>query len=175
MIFNRSKGKDMAKPAKDLSSPVLKYSKPKILLVDMEKETESILKGEGYNILIGSYGTPYEVVKSDNLLPVIINGNLPFNLTEQEIVVINLKVTSTLIKAVGNKVTTDGENDWWASCTTGLVDPRPRLMIISQDSLNKIYSYGGILIVFADYKLEQNHFSGRVSKLYGYFEKDSDI
>jgi hypothetical protein len=59
-----------------------KYPRPKILLIDMKDETESVLKAEGYDVVAGSFGVPYRVPKEDKLFPVIINGSLPSNFTE---------------------------------------------------------------------------------------------
>jgi hypothetical protein len=163
MFFKKTKGEGFPLQKTGSGSVVVKYSKPKILLMDMGYETEDFLKKEGYNVAAGSFGTPYNVEKSDSYLPVIRNGKLPFNLSEQEIIVINLWVTSILNKPLGNKETPPGENDWWASCSVGLIDPRPRLMASVQDDFERIYSYGGVFIVFADSKVLQNLIFARIA------------
>jgi len=66
-----------------------KYPKPKILLLDLESEAESILKDAGYNVTSGSFGVPYKVPRDDNRSPVIPNGSLP-DFAEQEVVAVNL-------------------------------------------------------------------------------------
>jgi len=132
-----------------------KYSRPKILLVDMEEETETILKAEGYHVSVGSFGTPYRVLKSDDFLPVIINGSLPPDFAEHEIVVVELSSGTLLNGPRGEKYTSLGEEDWWASCSNGRIDPRPRMMADARDSFGTILSHGGIFIVFADKCISQ--------------------
>lgn len=71
-------------------SPSPKYSRPQILLLDMQPETGDTLKAAGYNVTVGSFGSPYQVDKHDGFEPVITNDDLPFHLSEQEVVVIDL-------------------------------------------------------------------------------------
>ncbi len=132
--------------------PILKYPRPKILLVDMKDETGTVLKAEGYNVTTGSFGTPYRVVMQDNFVPVIVNGFLPIDFTEQEIVVIDLVPAKALPGPSGDKHTSKGETDWWASCNRGMVDPRPRLMNGIRKDFDRIYSHGGVFIIFADHQ-----------------------
>ena len=73
-----------------------KYYYHKILLIDLKDEIKTVLKAEGYNVEAGSFGVPYRVPKDDTLFPVITNGSLPSNLTEREIIVIDLVPTDIL-------------------------------------------------------------------------------
>ena|SRR5215211_2549333 len=95
-----------------------KYPKPKILLLDLESEVESILKDAGYNVTSGSFGVPYKVPRYDSRSPVIPNGSLP-NFTEQEVVVMNLMSGNEMEEPSGEKLTSFGEPDWWASNSRG--------------------------------------------------------
>ncbi len=115
--------------------PVMKYPTPKILLVDMKDQTEAVLKTEGYNVTTGSFGVSYKVPMDDNFKPIIMNGNLPPNYNEQEIIVIDLVPAAPLVQSQGEKHTSPGEHDWWASCNRGVIDPRPRFMAVTQGCL----------------------------------------
>jgi len=162
--------------AKDSGSASLKYPKPKILLIDLPEETEGILRTDGYNVTTGSFGTPYKVKKSDNLYPVITNGNLPFNVSEQEVVVINLLITTILDGPKGDKETPDSEDDWWASCNLGLIDPRQKLIASVRDDFNRIYLHGGLFIVLSSPHVLQKTMVGRIVREYGSeFNKTEDI
>jgi hypothetical protein len=130
----------------------LKYPQPKILLLDMNNDVEVGLKEAGYNISTGSLGIPYKVPKSDKYLPVITNGDIPGDFAEQEIVIINLLPNDLLDGPKGEKITSDGENDWWASCRSGRIDPRPRRMAGAKEDFNRILQHGGVFIIFADDK-----------------------
>ena len=72
-----------------------KYPKPKILLVDLEREAESVLTDVGYNVVSGSFGVPYEVPRDYGFSSVIPNCSLP-NFGELEVVVVNLVRGDTL-------------------------------------------------------------------------------
>ncbi len=156
-----------------VTEPVLKYPKPKILLIDIQEEAENLLKAAGYNVTIGSFGSSYKVDKRDSFLPIITNEYLPWNLSEQEIVVIDL-LHNTLVEEVsGEKHTSPGENDWWASCSKGGIDPRPRSMFSERKSFDRILQHRGVFIIFADIRRQQKQFWGHLE--YGQFVKNSEF
>jgi len=140
----------------------LKYPKPKVLLLDIDSDIESNLKDAGYNVSNGSFGIPYKVPKEDGYQPVIVNGSMPSDVAEQEIIIINLLPRDVLDKPIGEKATSPGENDWWASCKYGQIDPRPRRMAQLQDSFDRIFKHGGVFIIFADDKEYQDLIWGRI-------------
>ena len=125
-----------------------KYEKPKILLIDLPEEVIERVRSAGFNASAGTFGSPYKVTKSDGYRPVITNADLP-NYSEQEIVFIDLTPPETLDNPVGEKLTSDGEPDWWAKCSSGEIDPRPRIMFMIQDSFDRILKHGGFFVIFA--------------------------
>jgi len=137
-----------ARQSRDL--PVPKYPKPKILLMDINDQTETALRTEGYTISIGSFGVPYRVEKGNGLLPVIMNATLPRDYTEQEIIVVDLKPGELVDPPEREKHTTPRQSDWWASCSRGVIDPRPRAMASVREAFDRILSHGGVFIIFAD-------------------------
>lgn len=154
-------------PAGDTTS--IKYPRPNILLVDLDVATEATLQAEGYNVSSGSFGTPYKVPKKDTLIPVINNGNLmKSSVSEQEIVIVNLLSGEALDEIQGEKHTSEGEDDWWAKCSHGVVDPRPRLMAYLQKDFGRIVEHGGVFVMFADYRHEQDLFWGHYEPGYGF-------
>ena len=56
----------------------------------MNSDAEIRLKDSGYNVSTGSFGIPYKVPVADGYQPVITNGNMPGDLAEQEIIIINI-------------------------------------------------------------------------------------
>lgn len=158
---------------KSSDPPVMKYPTPKILLVDMKDETETVLKAEGYNVTTASFGIPYRVPMEDKFVPVIVNGNFPGNFTEQEIVVIDLIPAQALPGPKGGKNTSPGETDWWASCNRGIVDPRPRFMHYVQKDLDRICSHGEVFIIFSDQPYSQKLVLGHYA--WGRLEEEEDI
>jgi hypothetical protein len=161
------------KSSEAIAESVLKYPQPKILLIDIQEEAETLLKAAGYNVTVGSFGRPYKVDKNDSLQPIITNENLPWNLSEQEIVVIDLLSNAPVAQEPGEKHTSLGENDWWASCSEGVIDPRPRSMLIERKSFDRILEHRGVFIIFADIRRQQKQFWGHLQ--HGHFIEESKI
>ena len=140
-------------PPNSAESTTPKYFHPRIILIDIEEQALLDLQAQGYNVCSGSFGTPYRVQKSDKLSPVLMETGILPDCTEQEIVIIDLNTGKPLTQSRGEKVTTDGQNDWWVRSTTGIIDPRPRLMDRVRELFDRILSHNGVFIIFAD---EQN-------------------
>lgn len=161
-----TKPKEIIKPKKIIKPKEInfKYDKPKILMIDTPEEATNALLNHGYNVSTGSFGNPYKVTQNDSYKPVICNWKLP-NITEQEIIIIDLEEPEILKEPKGKKHTSEGEDDWWASCNQGLIDPRPRAMRIHRKSFDRILSHGGLFVVFAKNREIQKMKFGH---LYGY-------
>jgi hypothetical protein len=87
--------------------------------------------------------------------PVIYKSDLP-NYTEQEIIIIDLTPPETLNNPEGEKMTSEGENDWWAKCSRGEIDPRPRAMSMVRNAFDRIFDHGGLFVIFAQSRLYQD-------------------
>lgn len=149
MKIKSKKGKE--NPKKD----GIKYQKPKILLIDLPSELTNKLKSAGFNVSAGTFGSPYKVEVSDEYQPVIPNPNLP-NFSEQEIIIIDLTLPQILDSPAGKKITSEGEDDWWAKCSLGFIDPRPYVMSWVKESFDRILNNGGAFVIFAQPRLYQN-------------------
>jgi len=143
--------KEKENPKKD----GIKYHKPKILLIDLPSKLTNKLKSAGFNVSAGTFGTPYKVEVSDNYQTVIPNPNLP-NFSEQEIIIIDLTAPPILNSPAGKKITSEGEDDWWAKCSLGFIDPRPYVMSWVKESFDRILNNGGAFVIFAQPRLYQN-------------------
>ena len=153
--------------------PEPRYPKPKILLIDITDDTEAVLKAAGYDVSQGSFGAPYRVEKKDGYLPVIPNHELP-SCDEKEIVIIDLSPSRVLPGPVGDKVVSEGENDWWAKCSHGWIDPRPRAMVSMKSVFDRILIHGGIFIVFAQPRMNQDVIFGKVQPYHG-LQTESEV
>ena len=151
MFKKKSKSK---KPAGQVASPatvlkpVLKYERPKILLLDFDSVTKTTLQHEGYNVSVGTFGKRYKVQKSSDYTPVILEASLP-NAGEQEIIVVDLAPAEPSDAARGEKLRPMEELDWWAKCSNGVIDPRSRAMVMIHERFDRIYQNGGAFIIFA--------------------------
>ena len=73
-----------------------RYPQPKILLIDMPDEAAVGLQTAGYNISLGSFGTPYQMPASAELQPIINSAKFVNNFAEQDIVVVDLYAQEVL-------------------------------------------------------------------------------
>lgn len=136
-----------------------KFKKPKILLIDLDKETFDALQSTGYNVYRGKFGDVYCVSKSDKLVPLPRHSSRLPNLEEQEIVFINLTRPEQSEQFPANQIAL-GVQDIWQNCKFGSIDPRPYVMNMMQDKFDKISKHGGIFIVFASDRYTINYSFG---------------
>ncbi|OEU47713.1 MAG: hypothetical protein BA871_00505 [Desulfuromonadales bacterium C00003096] len=160
---------DKEKPSKK-ETP--KYQKPKILLIDLPDTALDGVLSVGFNASAGTFGSPYKVKLSDDYTPVVYKSDLP-NYTEQEIIIIDLTPSETLDSPEGEKMTSKGEKDWWAKCSRGEIDPRPRVMNMVHNAFDRILWHGGLFVIFAQPRLRQDMVWGEIS--YGNFKIGSKI
>jgi hypothetical protein len=146
------KDKEKEKPSKKFTP---NYQRPKILLIDLPETVLNSVRSAGFNASAGTFGSPYKVELGDGYQPVIHKAYLP-NYTEQEIIIIDLTPSETLDSPEGEKVTSEGENDWWAKCSRGEIDPRPRAMCIVQNAFDRTFDHGGLFVIFAQPRLRQD-------------------
>ena len=154
------------------ATPEPRYPKPKILLVDLPEEAIRRLASSGFNVQAGTFGRPYRVPVRDDYLPVIARAHLP-NYTEQEVIMIGLTPPEPTDGPIGTRAVAQGERDWYAKCSWGLIDPRPKVMAQVSDDWKRILEAGGVFVVFAEPRLRQNLVFG--SARFGMFERAKDI
>lgn len=151
-MFKRTKDKKQKKQLTKKFS--LKYQKPKILLIDLPVACIDYVQSAGFNVSTGTFGSPYKVKLGDEYRPVIGEPSLP-NYTEQEIIFVDLTPPETIDAPKGEKVTSEGENDWWAKCSRGEIDPRPIFMVAARRHFDRILKHGGLFVIFAQPRLLQ--------------------
>lgn len=135
---------------------------PRVFLLDMPANSESAFNAAGFRVQVGSLGQPFEVKQSDGFVPVPVDRTLPVGWTESEIVIADLNPPDPLSEPRGKKVTSPGEVDWWAKCSSGVVDPRVRVALGMQNDCDRIYRHGGAFIVFMAPEIPQEVSAGRV-------------
>ena len=150
-MWKKDKNKEKKKSSKEVT---LKYQKPKILLIDLPNTVFDNVRSAGFNVLTGTFGSPYKVKLGDDYQPVIGKLSLP-NYTEQEIIFIDLTPPKMIDSPEGEKMTSEGEYDWWTKCSRGKIDPRPEVMFAVQPHFDRILKYGGFFIIFAQPRLLQ--------------------
>ena len=170
-MLKKSPSQSLQPLAKPPETP--KSIHPKILLIDTSPAIKSTLTRDGYNVLTGTFGTPYKVQRDAGYQPVVSGASIPY-FTEQEIVVIDLATNMLQGTPPGEKKTPLTELDWWAKCSHGVIDPRPRAMATAQQNFDRILNNGGVFIVFSDAPDEQEYVSGKLDR-FDRFEIDQEI
>lgn len=126
----------------------IKYSKPKILLLDMPENASEKLRDKGFNILTGTLGSPYRVKTTSEYAPLIGDASLS-NYSEQEIIIVDF---ASEIKSApaGEKLTPNEEDDFWGKCDKGVLDPRVKTSWAIKNFSDRILNNGGVFVIFAD-------------------------
>jgi hypothetical protein len=174
MFKKKRAQKDAVKNQIAAEPTALFYQHPKILLIDTVPEIAATLKKEGYNVSSGTFGKPYKVQKGSGYQPVVVKVSLP-NFTEQEIIVIDLVPDDPESGPPGEKMAPESEPDWWAKCSQGVIDPRPRAMAMVQDQFERILDSGGAFIIFSDSRDTQKLVLGRSYNRYNGLSIDQEI
>ncbi len=120
------------------------------MLIDLKESDSDKLREFGFNVITGSFGSPFKVQKNDNLLPITSNGLDLQGYSEQEIVVIDVasKEPGELQQTIEMPIR--GEDTFWYKCTEGFIDPRPFFMYQLRSTADRIFNHGGIFIIFAE-------------------------
>jgi len=153
-MFSKRKNVEDNKISKEsevIKQEVPKYPKPKILLIDMNKECGEVLRKSGYNLKDGSFGKVYEIEKSSKIYPVSIESCILPNCSEQEIIFanINKELDQSNLKELSENLPGRGVVSIWQDAKKGIIDPRTYSMnYLARDYFERIYGNGGIFIVF---------------------------
>jgi hypothetical protein len=125
-----------------------RFPRPKILVIDAPDVTP-VLQQRGYAAVSGSFGQPVVVPPTAGYQPLNPTADLP-GYTEQEIVVADLAGPDPQ-EPVGRSAEppAPGVRSLWVPTASGLVDPRPAAMLGVRDAMDRIYSHGGVFILFA--------------------------
>lgn len=147
-MFGISNDKKDSEEKTDIQEEIPKFAHPKIIMFDFPKRIVDAISTAGYNVISGTFGSPYKVEQSKQYQPVIGVPQCP-NCSEQEIIFIDLTSPKILDSPTGKKRTPNEENDFWAKCNFGNIDPRPKFMGIMQKDFDRILKHGGIFVIFA--------------------------
>ncbi len=143
------------------SSP--KYEKPKVLLVDLPESILTAVRAAGFNARLGTFGNPYKVPMNDGYQPVALNHVLP-NYAEQEVVIIDLTAPKILETSKEERRVSEGTNWWWCRCNQGKIDPRLVAMYVYHNDSQRIFDSGGLFVVFAQPRSQQDIYYTHVDK-----------
>jgi len=151
---------NLAKPI-EIGNNSPKNPKPKIILIDMPVKCRDTLYQAGYNISVGSFGTPYIVPRCDSLFPVGRNTCQLPNCEEQDVIILNTSIITPSNQHIANPG--NGVDTFWQDGTWGRIDPRPISMYYNaKPAFDNIINHGGIFIVVMGEKYNhQYHFGNK--------------
>lgn len=138
-----------------------KYPRPKILALDLQSEDVELVREGGYTVLEGTFGEPRTVDRDPrSYCHVEPEARLP-NYTEQEIIVADLARSEARKPVKTDAGPPPADDSVWASCESGVIDPRPRVMRLVQEHFDRIYAHGGVFIFLTDVRLDAGYVSAR--------------
>ncbi len=151
----------------------LKYPIPRILLIDLDAQVQANLRQAGFNVISGTFGSPYRVNRQYTHFEVRQNRKLPKEYSDSHVVVLNLTAPQILNESTGD-FAHRGVNKGFVFMggTREVFDPRLYSMWTLKDTFGKILSHGGLFIVFAEHKVVDEIFLGEFVGR-NFFEKDS--
>jgi hypothetical protein len=140
-----------------------KFPRPKVLVVDLPKDSVEVFRVAGYNLTQGSFGQPFRVPsapgKYHHLKP---KATLP-NYTEQEVIVADLAAPEPVYAPQVDDGPPPTESSVWADVASGVIDPRPRVMSLIRKNFDRIYRHGGIFVFLADGRRDPGYVQARPS------------
>ncbi len=164
MVWRKKKTKNANGPEKSGTDVeyVPKYAKPKIMLIDMPPACDRVLRDAGYNVSVGTFGTPRRVKRCDDLFWVSgSSASLP-NCEEQEIIIANTSRPDPSDVQPGEGPG-EGVEAFWEHGNRGVADPRPLAMHFVRSAFDKVQEHGGIFIVFVSERYEIKYLYGASS------------
>ena len=150
---------DLVKPP-----PPPRFDHPRVLLLDLDDAVLDRLREAGFRVAAGTFGAPYTVARAEGMAPVVLNGQLPGDFTEQEVVIVDLAAGPVRDEPSAEFSGSVYEPTWWATLETGTVDPRPAAMAMVRDRLDRILQHGGLFVVFAEPRYAPSVFLGQAQR-----------
>lgn len=141
----------------------MKYTKPLITLMDCNPAIAQKLVDAGYNVLSGSFGTPYTAPQNTNIVNAYRNNHLSQNYAESDIVIIDLTDKNPLSEIEEKQIFGANNRSIQVKVYSGIADSRPLIMYNSSYNFNRIFNNGGIFIIFSNPKINTDYYFDGVS------------
>lgn len=128
---------------------MIRFPHPIIRLIDVHPRVEQQLEDAGYNVASSRFGTRYKVEQPTAMHPLIDNSSFLNNMTESEIVVIDLDVPFQDLMPLGEKTLDQDGRVITIKPNFGRIDSRVLKMRQCKNTFDRIFDSGGVFIVFA--------------------------
>ena len=141
----------------DVLDGITFQEKPLICLIDIEDEVVSNLKKKGLNVKSGTLGKAINVPNEDSYSTrnhkCLLNYNLPENLHEYEVIILDLEDKGTIpynVEEHTNEHIVGSSNRYlYSKYPETIFDPKPYVSSILQSKIAEIIGHEVILIIFA--------------------------
>jgi hypothetical protein len=138
--------------------PRQRFSRPRVLLLDIDERLYWSLTGKRFDVSARSLGQPYRFGPISTDLPVDFPKNPPTDIGEKDVIVLDLGVTerstgSANVLSPLNPRFFDSRQNWVCSGAIGRIDPRPPIMSKVSPLVARALDSGAVLIVFSSPRL----------------------
>lgn len=135
-----------------------KFTKPRVMLIDIDQRTVQCLRDAGFNVTTATFGLPRQVERSGKVYPVDRSwADLPGH-EEQELLMINTAIPECV--EGGFIEVADGVEMLWQTAEHGKIDARPLVSIGLRDTFDTILEHGGLAVVFLGAHYERTFMQG---------------
>lgn len=130
------------------------FEAPLLLALSIDATVPPRLEERGWHVLSGSIGYPYSVPANGRTAAVFDSSALPSGHAEADIVFLDLRARHVQSEPKGRRL---GHSNvgLYVEHRTPTIDPRPVVAAQLTEPFEQILGHGGILIVFADRRVEQ--------------------
>jgi hypothetical protein len=164
-IFKKKASEPTETKKEDLKKEMKKIDeKPKIFLVDLELDVSKKLQEKGLNATDGSLGKKILInyTPSKEIYQCLLNCDIPDNLHEYQIVILNLHDTELVEYEVKNHVRDKNSNDsqiyFICQNPQTIFDPKPICGTwFLRSHLDEVFKKRGILIIFSNISYIQKY------------------
>lgn len=129
-----------------------RYSRPKVLLIDLPDEAVTRVRVAGYRVDVGSLGRPQTIRQKrrpGEYLPVAPNGHLP-GFAEQEVIVVQHRPSQPVDLNADDVAALPDSSPIWVSPDESMIDSRPLAAQHFRANAQRILDHGGVFIVFCE-------------------------
>lgn len=127
---------------------------PLLLTLSIDATVPPRLEERGWRVLSGSVGYPYSVRADGRSAPLCDSSNLPSGHAEADIVILDLLTRYVESEPRGRRLG-HANLGLYVEHKTPTIDPRPVAVAQLSESFGQILAHGGIIIVFADKRVQQ--------------------
>jgi hypothetical protein len=115
---------------------------PRVLLVDLGEDAKQTLSDRGFNVSDASFGHPFRGQRAPGFVQSPFTGSITMDVAEPDVVIVDLQVPVETSTPKEDQFAPQGAKAWWTSAETGVVDPRPPVMLQMSGIFDTVFAHG---------------------------------